>query len=274
MQISINVGSANDDDKPQSKSIFKEIKAFVCQASLKSVVTIIVFFIVLVFFCYACKAYTADLLVWLEGQEAVIIYLVIIILFILVSFPISVGYIFIVISAGYLFGTALGLILTIIGANVGLIIAHHTLKVIGHHSSIRSLVTSEVGSAIFKVISGPSSFKIVFCARLTPIPFGLQNSIFALSNISGEVYHVASLLGLIPGQVVGIYVGSSLRSMQDVLEKPQFSNFTYVFGAGQLLFAIGLLIWLGFKARLELARAIAEADSKFGMGDSRFVFNL
>lgn len=39
-----------------------------------------------------------------------------------------------------------------------------------------------MANAIVRVISGPLCFKIVICARLTPIPFGLQNTIFAVST--------------------------------------------------------------------------------------------
>lgn len=34
------------------------------------------------------------------------------------------------------------------------------------------------------MIAGPRAFKIILLARLTPIPFGLQNTIFGVSNIS------------------------------------------------------------------------------------------
>lgn len=39
-----------------------------------------------------------------------------------------------------------------------------------------------------------------------------------MSNISGSRYHVASALGLLPAQIINVYLGSSLKAMQDVLE--------------------------------------------------------
>lgn len=39
-----------------------------------------------------------------------------------------------------------------------------------------------------------------------------------MSNVSGLRYHVASAIGLLPAQIINVYLGSSLRSMQDVLE--------------------------------------------------------
>lgn len=70
------------------------------------------------------------------------------------------------------------------GANVGLFIAHNVLKMLGHHPSVYKFTKNDMASAIMQVISGPLCFKIVFCSRLTPIPFGLQNTIFAVRIIS------------------------------------------------------------------------------------------
>lgn len=41
--------------------------------------------------------------------------------------------------------------------------------------------------------------------------------VFQVSNVSGCFYHLASALGLLPAQLINVYLGSSLRSMQDVL---------------------------------------------------------
>lgn len=46
------------------------------------------------------------------------------------------------------------------------------------------LIKTETGRAILRVISGPRAFRVVLLARLTPIPFGLQNTIFGVSFLS------------------------------------------------------------------------------------------
>lgn len=40
------------------------------------------------------------------------------------------------------------------------------------------------------------------------------------------------------------------------------------------MFAAGLLVWIGSMARRELARAIAEADGKFYLGDNKTAYNI
>ena len=60
------------------------------------------------------------------------------------------------------------------------------------------------------------AFQLVLLSRLTPIPFGLQNSFFAISPMSTFKYLQASCLGLLPCQIINVYLGSTLRSMEEV----------------------------------------------------------
>ncbi|XP_066144415.1 transmembrane protein 64 isoform X1 [Euwallacea fornicatus] len=224
---------------------------------LAIVFTVVVIVFVLVF----CKAYIKLILLWLEKQDSFIVAATICVLFVIVSLPISVGYIVLVLASGYLFGVTHGLLLVVCGANVGLFVAHNILKLLGHHPSIFKLTRNDMAAAIMQVISGPLCFKIVFCSRLTPIPFGLQNAIFALSNVSAKVYHVASFIGLFPAQFVAVYVGSTLRSMQDVLENNHISSTTYFLAAVQLFCGVALIWWIGSKARSELLKVLAAAEN-------------
>lgn len=51
------------------------------------------------------------------------------------------------------------------------------------------LLKNDTGKAILRVIAGPRAFKIILLARLTPIPFGLQNTIFGVSRKSNFCNH-------------------------------------------------------------------------------------
>jgi protein maelstrom len=84
--------------------------------------------------------------------------------------------------------------------------------------------------------------------------------IFQLSNVNAKVYHLASFLGLMPAQFVGVYIGTTLRSMQDVLEDRPASSGTYVFVSVQLVLVVILMLWFSAKARSELMKALAEAE--------------
>ncbi|CAG9853730.1 unnamed protein product [Phyllotreta striolata] len=255
--MKLNIDNPLENLKQTSKNKPKTI----CFLSLCRLLALLCTLIVIVCILLLCKAYIKFVLIWLERQDAFIVSSTICILFIIVALPISIGYIVLVLASGYLFGVPRGLLLVVFGANFGLLIANNVLKLLGHHHSIYKYTQNDTAKAILRVISGPLCFKIVFCSRLTPIPFGLQNTIFALSNINSRIYHTASLLGLFPAQFVAVYVGSTLRSMQDVLENRHISPNTYIFASFQLILGAFLLVFIGTKARKELLKAIAEAES-------------
>ncbi len=56
-------------------------------------------------------------------------------------------------------------------------------------------------------------WKIVFLTRLSPIfPFNFQNYAYGLTKISFWHYTLASLVGMIPGSFMYVYIGSLGRS--------------------------------------------------------------
>lgn len=132
---------------------------------------------------FLCRDYIKILLYWIEHQNAWVITVIMIALFTLVSFPIVIGYLFLIIASGYLFGIVQGIATVLLSANLGIAIAHCVLRSLSTRLPMGALLQSESARAILRVISGPQAFKVVLFTRLTPIPFGLQNTIFAVSLI-------------------------------------------------------------------------------------------
>lgn len=219
---------------------------------------------------FICKDYIKVLLFWIEHQNIWIITVIFVALFTVVSFPIVIGYLFLIVASGYLFGIVRGIMMVVLSANLGIAIAHITLGAFSSKLPIGALLQSDTARAILRVISGPQAFKVVLFARLTPIPFGLQNTIFAVciiiiylsflyvvyiifkyiyyvlqvSNITGIRYHVASALGLLPAQLINVYLGSSLRSMQDVLEDRSTAATGYIVFCFQVIYLLELICQL------------------------------
>ena len=135
----------------------------------------------LMFVMYVCKTYVKALLIWISYQDPILVNLLFILLFTLVSFPFLWGYMLLVLSSGYLFGVVHGLIVVIVSANTGVAIAHYTIKSFHAKYPICKISESDNAQAVLRVISGSQAFKIVMICRLSPIPFGLQNTIFAVS---------------------------------------------------------------------------------------------
>ena len=72
--------------------------------------------------------------------------------------------------------------------------------------------------------------------RLSPVfPFNLLNYALGLTSVSFRDYLLASWLGMLPGTMLYVYVGSTLRQLADVLA----GNRSYS-PAQQIFFGIGL----------------------------------
>ncbi|KAL5292004.1 hypothetical protein ACFFRR_011029 [Megaselia abdita] len=220
------------------------------------VLPLVVVFVLLAV-AYFCRDYARLLLMWIERQNPWMVFAIFMLMFTLVSFPVTVGYLVLMISSGYLFGFLKGLLTVILGANLGIFIAHTTITKLRTKIPIHRLIKNEIGHAILRVISGNKAFKVVLFTRLTPIPFGIQNTIFGVSSISPRTYHTATFLGLLPAQIINVYLGSTLRSMHEVLNNHSSSAVTGYISLGvEVIFGIGLMLWVIQKARSELAQAL------------------
>ena len=60
---------------------------------------------------------------------------------------------------------------------------------------------------MMELLRGKHAFKLVLLSRLTPLPFGLMNAFFAVSEVSNCDYILASVLGLLPTQAINAYIG-------------------------------------------------------------------
>ncbi|KAL0822237.1 hypothetical protein ABMA28_004364 [Loxostege sticticalis] len=243
----------------RKKSLWSKINNRTTYGYLFNIVITIVLLTCLVLILYFFKEYLKAILFWVNSQDPWIIFLLFVGLFLLVSFPVTIGYLVLIITSGYLLGILHGLGTVLVCANFGVAVAHYTLRALRSYLPLERLLKNETARALLKVIAGPQAFKIVFFARLTPIPFGLQNTIFAVSDVRGCGYHLATLLGLLPAQVINVYLGSTLRSIHEVLDDSHVTG--YIVFAFQILIGITLMVWVVQKARKELTIAIMAAES-------------
>lgn len=166
----------------RKKSLWSKINSRTTYSYLFNIVISILLLTCLVLVLYFFKEYLKTILFWVDAQDPWIIFLLFMGLFLIVSFPVTIGYIVLIITSGYLFGILKGLGTVLVSANFGVAVAHFTLKALRSFLPLDRLLKNETARALLRVISGPQALKIVFFARLTPIPFGLQNTIFAVST--------------------------------------------------------------------------------------------
>uniref|UniRef100_A0ACB8FEG9 Uncharacterized protein n=1 Tax=Sphaerodactylus townsendi TaxID=933632 RepID=A0ACB8FEG9_9SAUR len=133
--------------------------------------------------CFASLAfvrqYLRDLMLWAESLDSLAGVLLFTVGFIVVSFPCGWGYILLNVAAGYLYGFVLGMGLMVLGVLIGTFISHVVCKKLLARWVQARIQGSEKLSAVIRVVEGGSGLKVVALARLTPIPFGLQNAVFS-----------------------------------------------------------------------------------------------
>lgn len=121
-----------------------------------------------------------NILLWIEKQDVWVTCIMFAALFTIVSLPLTWGYILLNLACGYLFGILAGILVVMTTASIGVFLAHFIVKQLCLGFITTKFLNSHSLRAFVNVISGPQAFKVVAFARLTPIPFGLQNAVFAV----------------------------------------------------------------------------------------------
>lgn len=127
----------NRSSSKTRSSICYRANAFISRNWYLSYLVPISILLALMFVAYLTRDYAKRLLYWIETQNPWIIFAIFMLLFIIVSFPVVVGYFVLMITAGYLFGCIKGFLTVILGANMGIAIAHITLRSLRHRLPIQ-----------------------------------------------------------------------------------------------------------------------------------------
>lgn len=219
-----------------------------CSMILMVVVTVVVILL--------SRMYLLDILAYLESLPVAESVLLFVILFTVVSFPFAFGYIVLNMMAGYLYGFVTGQFVVSVSVTVGLIIS---IGLCRHYFANygQTHFTSATFLALMKVLEGPSGLKVMIMARLTPVPFGIQNSLLAMTNTGLWRCLLASVIGLTPTQLLNTYMGSTVRNMQEVLSNKADG---YIILCAQIVFSIALIFYIGRKAKIELNKMTSNEE--------------
>lgn len=111
-------------------------------------------------------------------------------------------------GAGALFGVIAGSVYVSIGSTLGATAAFLLGRHIARDAIARKLAGNTRFNAIDKAVAA-EGWKIVGLTRLSPaFPFTLLNYGFGLTQVSLRDYVVASWIGMMPGTVLYVYLGS------------------------------------------------------------------
>jgi uncharacterized membrane protein YdjX (TVP38/TMEM64 family) len=111
-------------------------------------------------------------------------------------------------GAGALFDVALGSVLVSIGSTLGATCAFLVSRYIARDAITRKIRGNARFAAIDKAVA-EQGWKIVFLTRLSPVfPFTLLNYAFGLTRVKLGHYVLASWIGMMPGTLMYVYLGS------------------------------------------------------------------
>lgn len=137
-------------------------------------------------------------------------------------------------GAGVVFGVVEGSIAVSIGATLGATLAFLIGRYLARDWAAGMIAGSEKFEAIDAAV-GREGWKIVLLTRLSPVfPFNLLNYAFGLTKISLGQYFLASWVGMIPGTVLYVYLGSlagNIATLEAGTRQPTTAEW-FLYGVG------------------------------------------
>ncbi len=149
---------------------------------------------------------------WVAANEltAVLVYMGIYALMVAFSVP---GALVATLTGGFLFGTVLGGLCTVVAATVGA-----TILFIAAKSALGDVLRARAGSSIARMEEGfrKNAFSYLLVLRLVPIfPFFLVNLAPAFLGVPLVTFVAATFFGIIPGTFVFASLGNGLGAVFD-----------------------------------------------------------
>jgi uncharacterized membrane protein YdjX (TVP38/TMEM64 family) len=126
-------------------------------------------------------------------------------------------------GAGVVFGVVMGSLYVFIGATIGATAAFLVGRYVARGWVARKIAGDRKFRAIDEAV-GKKGFKIVLLTRLSPIfPFNLLNYAYGVTGVSLKDYVLASI-GMIPGTIMYVYIGSLAGSIATIGTDAQPGN--------------------------------------------------
>ncbi|MDJ0799691.1 MAG: TVP38/TMEM64 family protein [Calothrix sp. MO_167.B12] len=167
------------------------------------------------------QAWLLNALEWIDslGTVSAIAFIIIYIVAAVAFLPGSI----LTLGAGVVFGVGFGSVYVFVGATIGATAAF----LVGRYLARGWVAQKIAGNTKFRAIDeavGREGLKIVLLTRLSPIfPFNLLNYAYGLTGVSLKDYFFGSV-GMIPGTIMYVYIGSLAGSLATIGTGNQPSN--------------------------------------------------
>ena len=158
-------------------------------------------------------------------------------------------------GAGAVFGVAWGSIYVSIGSTLGATCAFLVGRYFARDAIARKIEGNARFAAIDKAVAN-EGWKIVGLTRLSPVfPFTLLNYAFGLTQVRLGHYMLASWIGMMPGTVMYVYLGSLAKAASG--ERTRTTGEWVLYGVG-LLATVIVTVFVTRIAKQALAKKIAD----------------
>jgi uncharacterized membrane protein YdjX (TVP38/TMEM64 family) len=156
-------------------------------------------------------------------------------------------------GAGAVFGVVWGSIYVSVAATLGATCAFLVGRYLARDAIARKIEGNERFAAIDKAVEN-EGWKIVGLTRLSPVfPFTLLNYAFGITRVKLGHYILASWIGMMPGTVMYVYLGSLANAASG--ERTRTTGEWMLYGVG-LLATVAVTIFVTRLAKKALAKTI------------------
>ena len=156
-------------------------------------------------------------------------------------------------GGGAVFGVVWGSVYVSIGSTLGATCAFLVGRYLVRNSITRKVEGDKRFAAIDKAVA-KEGWKIVGLTRLSPVlPFTLLNYAFGLTQVKLRDYILASWIGMMPGTVMGVYLGSLAQAASG--ERTRSTGEWVLYGVG-LLATVVVTVFVTRLARKALPKKL------------------
>jgi uncharacterized membrane protein YdjX (TVP38/TMEM64 family) len=160
------------------------------------------------------RDWTTGLLGWMQtlGPMAPFLLILIYVIACVLLIPGSL----ITLGAGFLFGLGEGYLVVAAGSVVGSSVAFILGRTLARDWIEKKVMKNAKFRAVDRAV-GERGFYIVFLSRLSPVfPFTLLNYFYGVTSVSLRDYVIASWIGMIPGTLMYVYLGSLVKNLTEL----------------------------------------------------------
>ncbi len=162
-------------------------------------------------------------------------------------------------GAGLAFGLLFGTVLVSISSVLAVSLAFLFSRTVARRLVEKRIKDSPRFQALDEAV-GSQGFKIVLLTRLSPVfPYNLLNYVYGLTQVRFWDYFFASWIGMLPGTILYVYIGSTLKKLADLTNLEGEGNlFSKILFFAGLIIAVGVTVFVTRIARRALAQTAPE----------------